>query len=95
MHSFVRAIRTRGEGPYLYHHSKEDESLVLVPCMDTRPPEFESPDPILGSSKSASTVEAQRSIEFVDPSEQVLLPADNEELLILSLKQANTDGKID
>lgn len=36
----------------------------------------------------------QRPIEFIDSFEQVLLSADNEELLILSLKQTNTDGKI-
>lgn len=40
-------------------------------------------------------VGVQRSIEFVDAFEQILLSADNEELLVLSLKQADTDGEID
>lgn len=79
----------------LYHHTNKDETLVFVLCIDTPPPELESPDPILGSSQSPPMVGAQWPIEFIDTFEQVLLSADDEELLILSLKQADTDGKID
>lgn len=84
-----------GEKSYLYHHTNKDETLVFVLCIDTPPPELESPDPILGSSQSPPMVGAQWPIEFIDTFEQVLLSADDEELLILSLKQADTDGKID
>lgn len=84
-----------GEKSYLYHHTNKDETLVFVLCIDTPPPELESPDPILGSSQSTPMVGAQWPIEFIDTFEQVLLSADDEELLILSLKQADTDGKID
>ena len=79
---------------YLDHHTNEDESLVFVLCIDTPPPELESPNPILRSSQSASMVGVQRPIEFIDSFEQILLSADDEELLILSLEQADTDGKI-
>lgn len=86
---------TRGESSYLDHHANKNETFVFVLCIYTPPPELESPDPVPGTSQSTPMVGEQRPIEFVDSFEQVLFSADNEELLILSLKQADTDGKID
>lgn len=89
------AVWSTGETSYLDHHPYEDETLVFVLCIDAPPPKLEAPDPILRSSQSTSMVGVQRPIKFIDSFEQVLLSADNEELLILSLKQADTDGEID
>ena len=93
-HELSSAILTRGNTSYLDRHTNEDETLVFVLCIDTPPPELESPDPILRSSQSTPVVGVQRPIEFIDSFEQILLLADNEELLILGLKQADTDGKV-
>lgn len=79
---------------YLDHHTNKDKTFILVLCIDTPPPELESPDPILGSSQSTAIVGVQWPIEFINAFEEVLLSADDEELLILSLKQADTNGKI-
>ena len=40
-------------------------------------------------------VGVQWPVQFIDAFEQILLPADDEKLLILSLKQADTDGEVD
>ena len=80
---------------YLDYHTDKDETLVFVLCIDTPPPKLESPDPIPRSSQSTSTVGVQWPIEFINSFEQVLLSADDEKLLILSLEQADTNGKID
>ena len=87
-------ILSRGVSSYLDYHTNKDESLVFVLCIDAPPPELESPDPILGTSQSTPPAGVQWPIEFIDSFEQVLLSADNEELLVLSLEQADTYGKI-
>lgn len=84
----------RGETSYLDHHTDQDETFICILGIDTSPPELEAPDPVLWSSYPTAVIGVQRSIEFIDSFEQVLLSADNEELLILSLEQANTDGEI-
>ncbi len=91
----MSAVLSKGETSYLNHHTDKDETLVFALRIDTPPPELKSPDPVLGSSYSAPKFRVQRLIQFIDAFEQVLLSADNEELLILSLKQADADGKID
>ena len=91
----MSAALSKGETSYLDDHTDKDEPLVFALRIGTSPPELESPDPVLGSSQSAPTLRVQRLIQFIDAFEQVLLSANNEELLILRLKQADTDGKID
>lgn len=88
-------VLTMGETSYLDHHANENETLVFVLRIDTPPPELEPPDPITRASRSTPVVGVQWPVEFIDTFEQVLLSADNEKLLILSLKQADTDWKID
>ena len=91
----MSAALSKGETSYLDDHTDKDETLVFALRIDTSPPELESPHPVLGSSQSAPILRVQRLIQFIDAFEQVLLSANNEELLILRLKQADTDGKID
>ena len=91
----MSALLTRGETFYLDHHTNEDKTLVSVLGIDTAPPKLESPDPIPRSSQSTPTVGVQRPIEFIDSFEHVLLSADDEKSLVLSLEQADTDRKID
>ena len=89
------AISTRGATSYLDYYTHKDETLVFPLCIDTPPPKLESPDPIIGSAQATPMVGVQRPIEFIDSFEQVLLSANDKKSLILSLKQADTDGKID
>ncbi len=91
----MSAALSKGETSYLDDHTDKDKTLVFALRIDTSPPELESPDPVLGSSQSAPILRVQRLIQLIDAFEQVLLSANNEELLILRLKQADTDGKID
>ena len=80
---------------YLDHHTNEDEPLIFTLRINIPPPELKPPDPILPASQSTSVVGVQRPIDFIGSFEQILLTADNKELLILSLKEADTNGKID
>lgn len=79
---------------YLDCHTNEDEPLIFTLRVDTPPPELESPDPVLPASQSPSVVGVQRPIDFIGSFEKILHTADDKELLVLSLKQADTDGKI-
>ena len=79
---------------YLDHHTNEDETLIFTLRINTPPPELKSPGPVLPASQSTSVVGVQRPIDFIGSFEKILLATDNKELLILSLKQADTDGKI-
>ena len=58
----VLSILMRNDESHLHHHTNKNETLVFVLCIDTPPPELESPDPILRSSQSTPVVRVQRSI---------------------------------
>ena len=79
---------------YLYNHTDEDKSLVFFFLIDTSPPDFESKTPVPWATYATSSLGQEGPVELIRHHQSSLLATDKKQLLILGLKQANANGKI-
>ena len=86
-------IDLRVMGTYLNHDANQYESLVFTLGADTLPPNLEAKSPIFRTTESLSF--GKYRLEKLILRDQRSLPAtDNEQLLIVSLVQADPNGQV-
>lgn len=80
-------------GAYLNDDANQNKALVFTLCADILPPNLEAKSPILGTPKPLAS--GKNWLEQLFLRDQRSLPAThNEQLLIVSLVQADTDGQV-
>lgn len=79
---------------YLDEDAYKDKAFILALRASCLPPDLETPDPILWSADAFAMSLVERLVVLFGGQELVLLATDDEELLVLSLEQANSDGEV-
>ncbi len=79
---------------YLDNDANEDEAFILALAADAAIPDLHAPEPVARSSHSTPSRGQQRPVRVIGMDQVRLLAADNNELLVLCLPKANTDGQV-
>lgn len=80
--------------PYLDDHPQGDVGFVSTRGANLSPPTIKTKSPIADTPKALFRLRRQGLEMVLVGDEPGLLAADNQQLLVLSLKQANTNGQV-
>ena len=92
-HLLATVIHLKFMNAYLDDYANQNESLVFTLFADILPPYFEAKSPIVGTTK-AFALWKYRLEQLILGDQRSLRATNNEQLLVVSLVQADADGQV-